>query len=1313
VADHLGPIAIPDPPVIAAFPITPDYGTGMDIQPPIAIHSFDQAGLKTEQRYLLGAGAKRFRVVKDHLSCTEYDNLKAHWIQAQGTYAQFAYTHPIPGGGAEGYTVRYENPILTFDQLVGFITGDPGVTLLEIPTVVPAYTSTATVTRFPDTALTNSLLAQAQEMVPLITIQARDGSAPMYLSSRRCAVDGTLYLPRLIDWSGIQQTLGESSDCAQFTFGDADDVWSQLVNQVNLYRAFIQFSLFHVNSNYLIKLWGGYARGWQFDSDGHFILPAADGVFELGLGYPMRALSRTCWKVYKGRYCPSTSSFPDCPKSYDACIARGVEKSFGGVVANPQTVHIKDNSTGVFGFGRSAMTSVSIVDDTVYQRPVQEIWSDILMRVNCDVAAGRDESDFYSALGIVGEGPIAGYSANLIQHTLDGQPPHDPLHGGGWRGIVGDDPAGVNDFFGLDQAPWNTVPPNSTYAGGLAFAEIRRTDEKGLQLSAVSDRAMIVTVMGGIGGWAWTAPGNRVWTLGLGNPVWVAVNIYLRALGLRCDQTRAADVPVALMESYFDVDQAIAAAAICDTMVSKLVGTGTEKQFSFRGVLKERKPLKDWLQEVMNCCLGFFTFVNGKLWIGIRINSSVLAGNAYTRANILYKSLQITPLQPRFNWLVGEFGDEEFGFALNTVTVYDMDHASYAGSSSSPEYLSSTINFVGVSSKSQASRIIATRLREEVGGVGPTEQLNARNLVFRTTVLALKTMVGDIISLDHTRLPTGRCEARVQSWTLNPDYSIDITANCTTDDMYDLTVGPKPDDVPADIPPPELLQSITGLAWMPNELNPFPDDPLYPDILERTFALWQDYSITRDGTWSPAIFVEGEICINIFAATVQPRIVSALLVPGGNLDGPMTVYVSATQRMNANNQPVYPSNLVGVWIPAGVTEQAIQLTMIPAAGGWDGFDIWAGVDRRRIAKQYREDHPLPTTYTLLGPLHDMTQGLPEAAARAIQVGAKQVWHAGVAGVLITDVPASNKIQANDFVSSTDPWIGRYLSVLADASDGSVPLWNFTITGFDPATGTLTVFPDCVRAAPEDSVQPGDVMVVRAIAVTATANSVGDYMWANSVFIEQTGNPGFIPGEEKGRLCRILRGKGMGQFRYIYDNDDTTLYVAPDWDTIPDATSVIIVESPDYTYAAQSSQLTSPREDNWVQIRISVDNLADHIAIVGGFLVDDQGRLTDEQFACFREIYIFGQPLGVRILGPGGGPYDALDTDNTLRCDTSASDIVINLMPLYTYHGRTMRIFNDNGPFQAIVNCFPGEHLFDGLDQITLDNPGDMVKITAG
>ena len=1330
MSDSLGPIPIPDPPFIGAFPLRGDYGGGIDYQPPIVTHVFDQPGLRTEQRYLLGSGMRRFRINRDHLSCTEYDQIKAHWQQAQGQYAEFNYTYYSPGGGTEVVRVRYENPNLSIDQLVGMMATVNGLTFLEVPTTTPAKTSVKHVSRFPDSVLTTALLSQVQQFIPMIKIQARAPStgaalpAALYISDQRTMIDGQLYLPRLAQWSGIAQTMSETSDSTTFTMGNADDVWTKYGNQINLYRARVNFSLFHLNTNYVLDLWAGYARPWSLTSDGQFVLPVSDGVFELTLNYPTRQISRTCWKIYKGPFCPSVSSLPDCPKDYDACVARGVEKSFGGVIAVPQTVHIKDITTGVLGFGRSTISSVSIADDSIYQRPVQEVYTDKAMKVQCDVAAGRDEKEFYSALGVVSEGPIGLYHQNLIEHTLDDQPPHDPLHGGGWRGIVGNDPAGVADYFNLSSFPWGAVPPGSTYAGGLAFAEIRRTDADGVQLSKVSDRKMIVTVDQGICGWTWNSPGDRVWTRGLANPVWIAINVYLRALGMRLIEANASQISASVMEQFFDCPQAIAMAAICDQIVNNLLVPGqTEKQFPFRGALKERKPLKDWLQEILNTCLGYYTFTNGKLWIGIRYHSG--ATNAFTVDNILFKSLQATPVTPQFNWLVGQFGDEEFDWALNTVTLYDIDNAQYLGEvNGSTQYLQSNMSFVGISNKSQCARVITTRLREELGGVGLPQQLAARNLRFRTTLLSLASQVGDVISLTHSRLPNGYQENRIVGWTLNPDYSIDITGNCTTDEMYDLTVGPKPADVPADPVIPELLPSVAGLAWMPDHIAPFAGDPLYPDPAERSFDLWQDYNLSRDGVWTAAVYVGGEMVINNFAEQVQPRIVGVQMIPGGSIAGPMTIYASIGQHdepsVSGNSGYTVPSNLVALYIPEGSTGLALHLDTVPAAGSWDNWDLYVGTDRRRIALQSTTTGALPAAVTFNGPIHPMTRELPEGAARKVRIAAKHVWHAGVVGVLVASVPAINKIQSNDFIGATDNWVGRVLSAVADASDGSAPLWNFTVTAFDAPSGTFTVTPNCVRGTPEDSVQPGDVLVVRSKATSAGVDFVEDTLWNNSVSNLQFDTVGLHVDEEIGRLVRILRGKGAGQLRTVTGNTNIRLQITPDWDTIPDASSVVIVEAREWTRFSETSDVNVPAPGVNFELRLPVDNLQNFVVMVGGFLVDDRGRLSDEEFVVCRDIFVFAEPPGVRDIGPAPGDPDDPDhnpwwtlftTDQTLRADTTANDIEVHLLPLAGYQGRTLYVVNGSGTHNVIAKPAAGETLWDGEDYITVI-PTTTARITA-
>jgi hypothetical protein len=388
-------------------------------------------------------------------------------------------------------------------------------------------------------------------------------------------------------------------------------------------------------------------------------------------------------------------------------------------------------------------------------------------------------------------------------------------------------------------------------AAGTAFLMIRRSDAKGLQLSRLSEHAMEAVVAQGLSGWVWTSPGVRVFAPALTNPIWIAVNMLLRARGLRLG-AGATTEQLDFAETLLDVDAAIAAAAICNEQVTKLVGAGTETQFKFRGVLQEEKPLRDWLQEVSMNCLGYYTFANGKLKLGVRVNSSAV--EAFTEGNILFRSLQLAPLKPSFNHLTANFADEDFEFVANSISLYDIDHATLIAGGAGPLFLKSTVNLSGTASKSQAARIITVRLREELGGITPEEWKKTRQIGFRTTVLALNTEPGMVCSMTHPDMPGGQGEFRVTGWRLNRDYSIDIQGRTTTDSIYDLVAGPKPADVVPE-PPTEEVLIDTGV---PGVLTGVPRLGDYG-----TFAI-DDMSVAPDASGNANIVGAHEITLALY-----------------------------------------------------------------------------------------------------------------------------------------------------------------------------------------------------------------------------------------------------------------------------------------------------------------------------------------------------------------------------------------------------------------------------------------------------------------
>jgi hypothetical protein len=137
----------------------------------------------------------------------------------------------------------------------------------------------------------------------------------------------------------------------------------------------------------------------------------------------------------------------------------------------------------------------------------------------------------------------------------------------------------------------------------------------------------------------------------------------------------------------------------------------------------------------------------------VSVNSSTV--EAFTIGNIVFNSLQLAPLKPSFDHLTANFADQDYKFVNNSVTVYDIDRATLLGGAAGPLFLKSNVNLSGTCTKSQAARIISIRLREELGGTSIAEWKAARQLVFRTTVLALNTEPGRVCSMTHPDMPGG------------------------------------------------------------------------------------------------------------------------------------------------------------------------------------------------------------------------------------------------------------------------------------------------------------------------------------------------------------------------------------------------------------------------------------------------------------------------------------------------------------------------------------------------------------------------------
>jgi hypothetical protein len=889
MSDVIGRVTVPAVTPSNTFPLVSRWPYGRAQARTVIVHQFGSANSKIEQRFLTGDGAIRFLFKDPALKEARRRALRDFYDANQGT---FTYNVPKEDGTFEAHTCYFENAPLSFDHLISACSA--GVTLVDVPdpAAAPVYTLNGTVTRFPGSTLNPALLAQEHEIIPLIKIRVLDGAVPdIFLSDRRVTIGSQLYLPRLLRIGDpnsaalITQSTDGSTDDAQFSLGNADRVMVQVANDTQLLWARVELSFFHVGTGIKLDLWAGYIIDWASDAGPEFTVKCSDVLSALTRSSPVSLVSRTCWRRLGLDNCPWNPSvdtrdlvhFPSalttvCDLGYNTpngCLAHGpavTTPAYGATYCSPQGVMLRSGGIGfqpnwAMAFGLlGGITSVStwyprtsLIADSIYGQNLPEIWHNddgtpqYALPVSCKIAAGRDEDQFYAALGIVGKGPLGAFTApqmwdangdgipdTFIGSTLDGSPNHGyqtttagilklnpdgsfrtALQAAfGLRQVLGTDPAGAHDYFSLGRVSatgvgWFQQPSdnawmeevayadsayNLVFSAGLAFCEIRRVKPNNDPLTTPGQHTMVATVSKGLTGLAWTAPGSRTTIPGCTNPFWVAVNTLLSAVGMA-----APAVASSTQELYFDVGAAVAAAAIANVVDTKIIGTGTELQFRFKGSIDDRKPTRDWLQAILNAGTGYYVWSSGKLKVGCRSDASAVS--AFTAGNILFNSLRLAPILPKFEKLTVSFQDQEFQFQQNTIDLTDQDHAARNNRSQNP--LASTFALAGCSTKSQAGRIAIVRSREELGGVGQAEQDAARAMSLKTTILALETEAGMVVSVADADLPGGTGKFRIQRWAMNRDWSIDIQGQTVTDSMYDMTFvgGPKPADVaPAPIP---------------------------------------------------------------------------------------------------------------------------------------------------------------------------------------------------------------------------------------------------------------------------------------------------------------------------------------------------------------------------------------------------------------------------------------------------------------------------------------------------------------------------------
>jgi hypothetical protein len=258
-----------------------------------------------------------------------------------------------------------------------------------------------------------------------------------------------------------------------------------------------------------------------------------------------------------------------------------------------------------------------------------------------------------------------------------------------------------------------------------------------------------------------------------------------------------------------------------------------------------------------------------------------------------------------------------------------------------------------------------------------------------------------------------------------------------------------------------------------------------------------------------------------------------------------------------------------------------------------------------------------------------------------------------------------------------------------------------ITGYDHATGTLTVSPQAVVAGhPELSIHAGDVVVIRNTPDVPNTNDptqITDSGYQN-VTCDYSG---LTPGVEVGNILRVIQGTGRGQLRKITGNTPTQL----SWDLplVLDETSVWIVEDAAWSYIVDSSDVDNANYQLATSLTLPSTNFLDFSMVVGGFTVNSAGVESSDASAPIREIFIYGDGYAQAFIA--AATYAMKANDHVLTF--TGVNQTLNLLPSNAIR-RFPRYIIHAGTGSLTVNPAPGDTV-EGLASGTL-NPGDRMVL---
>jgi hypothetical protein len=515
--------------------------------------------------------------------------------------------------------------------------------------------------------------------------------------------------------------------------------------------------------------------------------------------------------------------------------------------------------------------------------------------------------------------------------------------------------------------------------------------------------------------------------------------------------------------------------------------------------------------------------------------------------------------------------------------------------------------------------------------------------------------------------------ARVEAIRATTDYErMTLTLRWHEDGWYTDAYGQHAAPLYSD--PGKYLPIRPPYPWMPFGEQPLAADALFK-FSDFSFRVAQSYPPAANEGAIASLTIGGCAPVNQFSPTIHPPLLAqqgTTANSGGTIPGNQRIYFAiSVQDSNALWSAISKFGLVD--IPPGTNTNTVTTPAITWQGGEAAYTLFAGNSDQTLSEQ-ATGASFPSTFTLTS-LNVATYGPPDQVFSGMLVRVKRDIHAGVWGDAVSAVTA-NHLKFNA-AWTVNQWAGRAISLVANdvSSDANVPLASFLVSA--NTADTLTVTPDPLSVP--IPIVLGDVFVMRTLATTFSPTTIGDSQYVN--FYAAAGLD--VTGEEAGNIIRIIGGTGAGTTpRTVNSNTSTVFTVAPAFDVTPDATSIFIVEEPQWQTAVEAdsilqSNIASPAP----VVSADVSNFGRQTLLVQVLTQDQSGGKTGiEAFAPLREIFMFGAG-GTRTVT---ADTTQLPTDGILKVDTTAGPVNVQLLPRSQVQNKELTVIKTSSDGNAVV-----------------------------